>query len=114
MNYLPFITIVDQILATKQKDPDADTSAMERQIDEKGQKGSPIFQIDKPIEGDRNRDRPAIQNGGQARQNNSRVNTILISLANNLQLQAVHALHPGVCLKAERGDITLDEAGELV
>ncbi|MBI5682851.1 MAG: hypothetical protein HZC45_06780 [Deltaproteobacteria bacterium] len=30
----PFITLVDQILAAKQKDPNADTSAFERQIDE--------------------------------------------------------------------------------
>ena len=30
----PFITLVDQILAAKQKDPDADTSALERQIDQ--------------------------------------------------------------------------------
>jgi len=30
----PFITLVDQILAAKQKEPDADTSALERQIDQ--------------------------------------------------------------------------------
>jgi len=30
----PFITFVDQILAAKQKDPSADTSVLERQIDE--------------------------------------------------------------------------------
>jgi hypothetical protein len=30
----PFITLVDQILTAKQKDPNADTSALERQIDE--------------------------------------------------------------------------------
>lgn len=30
----PIITLVDQILAAKQKDPDADTSALERQIDQ--------------------------------------------------------------------------------
>jgi adenine-specific DNA-methyltransferase len=30
----PFITLVDQILSAKQKDPDADISAIERQIDE--------------------------------------------------------------------------------
>jgi hypothetical protein len=30
----PFITLVDQILAAKKKDPQADTSALERQIDE--------------------------------------------------------------------------------
>ena len=29
-----FITLVDQILATKKKDPNADISALERQIDE--------------------------------------------------------------------------------
>ena len=29
----PFITLVDQILSAKQKDPNADTSALERQID---------------------------------------------------------------------------------
>jgi hypothetical protein len=29
----PFITLVDQILALKQKDPQADTSALEKQID---------------------------------------------------------------------------------
>ena len=31
--YQPFITLVDQILAAKKKDPNADTSALERQID---------------------------------------------------------------------------------
>lgn len=30
----PFITLVDQIITAKQKDPNADTSALERQIDE--------------------------------------------------------------------------------
>lgn len=30
----PFITLVDQILATKQKDPDVDTSALKKKIDE--------------------------------------------------------------------------------
>ena len=30
----PFITLVDQILAAKKKDPNADTSALEREIDE--------------------------------------------------------------------------------
>jgi hypothetical protein len=30
----PFITIVDQILTLKQKDPDTDTSALEHQIDQ--------------------------------------------------------------------------------
>ena len=34
MNQQPFITLVDKILAAKQKDPNADTSALERQIDE--------------------------------------------------------------------------------
>lgn len=29
----PFITLVDQILSAKQKDPDTNTSALERQID---------------------------------------------------------------------------------
>lgn len=29
-----FVTLVDQFLAAKKKDPDADTSALERQIDE--------------------------------------------------------------------------------
>ncbi len=29
----PFITLVDQILAAKQKDPAADTLALEKQID---------------------------------------------------------------------------------
>jgi hypothetical protein len=29
-----FITFVDQILTANQKDPDADTSALERQIDQ--------------------------------------------------------------------------------
>jgi len=29
----PFITLVDQILTAKKKDPNADTSAFERQID---------------------------------------------------------------------------------
>ena len=33
-NKQPFITLVDQILAAKQKDPDADTSALGRQIDQ--------------------------------------------------------------------------------
>lgn len=30
----PFITLVDQILAAKKKDPNADTSVLEKQIDE--------------------------------------------------------------------------------
>ncbi|MEK6725697.1 MAG: hypothetical protein AABY54_03990 [Deltaproteobacteria bacterium] len=30
----PFTALVDQILAAKQKDPKADTSALEKQIDE--------------------------------------------------------------------------------
>ena len=30
----PFITLVDRILAAKKKDPSADTSALEKQIDE--------------------------------------------------------------------------------
>ena len=30
----PFIALVDQIPAIKQKDPDADTSVLERQIDQ--------------------------------------------------------------------------------
>jgi adenine-specific DNA-methyltransferase len=30
----PSITLVDQILAAKQKDPQADTSALEKQIDD--------------------------------------------------------------------------------
>ncbi len=34
MNQQPFITLVDQILAAKKKDPNADTSALEKQIDE--------------------------------------------------------------------------------
>jgi len=34
MNQQPFITLVDNILAAKQKDSNADTSALERQIDE--------------------------------------------------------------------------------
>ena len=32
--HVPFITLVDQILAAKKKDPNADTSVLERQIDE--------------------------------------------------------------------------------
>jgi hypothetical protein len=34
MTQQPFITLVDQILAAKQKDPNADTSALEMQIDQ--------------------------------------------------------------------------------
>ncbi len=34
MNQQPFITLVDQIIAAKKKDPNADTSALEKQIDE--------------------------------------------------------------------------------
>ncbi len=33
-NQQPFITLVDQILAAKKKDPNADTSALEKQIDD--------------------------------------------------------------------------------
>ncbi len=32
-DFQPLITPVDQILAAKKKDPDADTSALEREID---------------------------------------------------------------------------------
>ena len=34
MNQQPFITLVTQIFAAKKKDPQADTSALEKQIDE--------------------------------------------------------------------------------
>jgi len=34
MTQQPFIPLVDQILAAKKKDPNADTSALEKQIDE--------------------------------------------------------------------------------
>jgi adenine-specific DNA-methyltransferase len=34
MNQKPFITLVDQILSAKKKDPNANTSALEKQIDE--------------------------------------------------------------------------------
>ncbi|MDI6728677.1 MAG: hypothetical protein QMD44_07115 [Thermodesulfovibrionales bacterium] len=34
MNQQPFITLVDQILTAKKQDPNADTSALEKQIDE--------------------------------------------------------------------------------
>ncbi len=34
MTQQPFIILVDQILAAKQKDPNAKTSALERQIDQ--------------------------------------------------------------------------------
>ena len=34
MNQQPFITLVDQIITAKKKDPNANTSALERQIDE--------------------------------------------------------------------------------
>lgn len=33
MNQKPFITLVDQILSAKRKNPNADTTALERQID---------------------------------------------------------------------------------
>ncbi len=33
-DYQPFITLVDQILAAKKKDPNADTSTLEHRIDE--------------------------------------------------------------------------------
>ncbi|MFN3533709.1 MAG: hypothetical protein ACK41Q_14600 [Candidatus Brocadia sp.] len=34
MTQQPFITLVDQILAAKKKDPNANTSALEQEIDE--------------------------------------------------------------------------------